>query len=291
MTRALVRYENAAGETAAGVRDGDGSVVRLAATMGELLALDEDELRRRVDTAAEPRSDVRRLLAPVDGRTEVWAAGVTYSRSREAREEESDSGSVYARVYDAERPELFFKAPAWRVVTDGEPIGVRADSRADVPEPELALVVNRAGRVVGLTVGNDVSSRTIEGENPLYLPQAKCFAGSCSLAAGIRPLWDVPDPGALEIRVRVERAGAPAWVGETSTARLHRPLDGLVSALFRELEFPEGAVLMTGTGTVPGLDFTLQDGDDVQVEIDGVGMLRNPVVRGKGAWRAALDAS
>jgi 2-dehydro-3-deoxy-D-arabinonate dehydratase len=293
VTRALVRFEAPVAETAAGVRHDDGSVDRLAATMGELLALDAEELRRRVDaTPADPvPADAVRLLAPVDGRTEVWAAGVTYRRSRDAREEESAAASVYARVYDAERPELFFKAPAWRVMSDGEPIAVRADSQVDVPEPELALVLNSAGRVVGLTVGNDVSSRTIEGDNPLYLPQAKCYAGSCSLAHGIRPLWDVEDPRDLAIGVRVRRGGAVAWAGDTSTANLHRPLDELVTALFAEQEFPDGAVLLTGTGVVPPLDFTLQAGDEVLVEIEGVGALRNPVVRGRHAWRSALDGA
>jgi 2-dehydro-3-deoxy-D-arabinonate dehydratase len=290
MSGVLVRYLAPGGAAAAGVLAGDGSVRRLAARMGELLALGAGELRRRVEDASADPVPADRLLAPVDGRTEVWAAGVTYRRSREAREEESAAADVYARVYEAERPELFPKAAAWRVVTDGDPIAVRADSGSDVPEPELALVLNSAGELVGVTAGNDVSSRTIEGENPLYLPQAKCYAGSCSLAAGIRPAWEVPDLGALAIHVEVRRGGAVALAGETSTASLHRSLEELVSVLFLEQEFPEGAVLMTGTGVVPGLDFTLQPGDEVRVEIDGVGVLRNPVVRGRRAWRAALDA-
>src|SRR4051794_36555517 len=163
-----------------------------------------------------------RLLAPLDGRTEVWAAGVTYERSRDARMEESSEQSVYDRVYAARRPELFFKSVAWRVVTDGEPIAVRSDSAVTVPEPELAVVVTAAAEVFGYTVCDDVSSRDIEGENPLYLPQAKVYAGSCSLATGIRPAWEVPDPGALGIGVRVTRTGDTVFEGATSTARMHR---------------------------------------------------------------------
>ena len=172
-----------------------------------------------------------RLLAPLDGRGEVWCAGVTYERSRGARMEESAEQSVYDKVYVADRPELFGKSPAWRVVTDGEPIGIRADSGHDVPEPELAVVVNAHGETVGYTVCNDVSSRSIEGENPLYIPQAKVFAGGCALAPGIRPAWEVPDPTDLAITLSVRRDGAEVFEGATSTAQLARPLDDLVDAL------------------------------------------------------------
>ena len=153
------------------------------------------------------------LLPPIDGGTEVWAAGVTYARSRSAREEESSVSRVYELVYEADRPELFFKSVAWRVVTDGEPIGIRQDSDVNVPEAELALVVNAAGETVGYTVCNDVSSRSIEGENPLYLPQAKMYAGSCALASGIRPAWEVTDPGRLGIELEVSRAGGTGLAG------------------------------------------------------------------------------
>ncbi|WP_107772276.1 fumarylacetoacetate hydrolase family protein [Nocardioides sediminis] len=219
------------------------------------------------------------LLPPVDGRTEVWAAGVTYERSMDARiEETTASQDVYARVYDAARPELFFKAPAWRVVTDGEPIGVRPDSEVTVPEPELAMLVTAAGEVLGYAVCNDVSSRDIEGANPLYLPQAKVYDGSCALSPGVRPAWEVPEPQALGIRVRVLRDGTTLWEDRTSTARMHRRLADLVDHLRRALTLPDGAVLATGTGVVPGLDLTLLPGDVVEIGVDEVGTLRNPVV-------------
>jgi 2-dehydro-3-deoxy-D-arabinonate dehydratase len=196
----------------------------------------------------------------------------------DARVEESQVQDVYSRVYSAERPELFFKSVAWRVVTDGQPIGVRPDCAVTVPEPELAVVVTADAEVFGYTVCDDVSSRDIEGENPLYLPQAKVYAGSCALAPGIRPAWEVPDPTALDIEVRVTRDGATVFEGQTSTARMHRTLPDLVTYLVRALEFPEGAVLATGTGIVPGLEFTLTDGDVVDVTVAQVGSLSNPVV-------------
>lgn len=226
--------------------------------------------------AARPVTEVV-LLPPVDGLTEVWASGVTYERSMDARVEESRVQDVYTRVYGAERPELFFKSPAWRVVTDDEPIGIREDCAVSVPEPELALLVNAHGEVLGYTVCNDVSSRDIEGENPLYLPQAKIYAGSCALAAAVRPAWEVGDPAALGIRLQVLRAGETVLDSTTGTDRMHRTLDDLVEYLVRALDFPHGAVLSTGTGIVPELDFGLQPGDRVEISIDEVGMLSNPV--------------
>jgi 2-dehydro-3-deoxy-D-arabinonate dehydratase len=210
--------------------------------------------------------------------TEVWASGVTYERSMDARVEESQTQDVYSRVYAAERPELFFKSVAWRVVTDGEPIAVRPDSAVTVPEPELAAVVTATAEVFGYTVCDDVSSRDIEGENPLYLPQAKVYAGSCALATGIRPAWEVPDAAALGISVRVTRAGDTVFEGTTSTARMRRSVPDLVAHLVIAQDFPGGAVLSTGTGIVPDLDFTLLDGDVVQVAVEEVGSLTNPVV-------------
>ncbi|MDQ0380678.1 fumarylacetoacetate hydrolase family protein [Amycolatopsis thermophila] len=243
-----------------------------------LLALRAGELRALVTETAgrEPAGDVR-LLAPVDGRMEVWAAGVTYRRSREARMEESSERSVYEKVYDAARPELFFKAVPWRVVTDGEPVTVRADSPLNVPEPELGLVVNRHAEIVGYTVVDDVSSRSIEGENPLYLPQAKVYAGSCAMAPGIRPVWEVADPLALEITMTVRRGTETAFAGAVSTSALHRGLDDLVRYLFLGQSYPDGAVLATGTGIVPEMDFTLRPGDVVEIAISEVGRLVTPV--------------
>jgi len=246
-----------------------------------------DLLARRVDDvralAADPDTDGARpvdevmLLPPVDGLTEVWASGVTYGRSMDARVEESRSQDVYARVYGADRPELFFKAPSWRVVTDGEPIAVRDDCAVTVPEPELALLVTAHGEILGYTVCNDVSSRDIEGENPLYIPQAKTYAGSCSLASAVRPAWEVPDAAALGIRVQVSRGGETVFEGATGTDRMHRSLAELVEYLVRALDFPAGAVLATGTGIVPELDFSLRPGDRVDIVIDDVGSLSNPV--------------
>lgn len=286
----VVRYESG-GEVRVGVlTDGAVRPVPGVATMAALLSLGLAEARSLVERAADepavPLDDVR-LLPPVDGLTEVWASGVTYERSMDARVEESQTQDIYSRVYAAERPELFFKSVAWRVVTDGEPIAVRPDSAVTVPEPELAVVVTATAEVFGYTVCDDVSSRDIEGENPLYLPQAKVYAGSCALAPGIRPAWEVADPGALGIGVRVVRAGATVFEGTTSTARMHRSVADLVDHLVRAQGFPAGAVLSTGTGIVPDLDFTLVDGDVVEVTVEELGTLVNPV----GTLEAARTAA
>jgi 2-dehydro-3-deoxy-D-arabinonate dehydratase len=225
-------------------------------------------------SASRPIPEGARVAAPVDEQ-EVWAAGVTYERSRTARMEESAEPSVYDHVYEAERPELFFKAPAWRVRAAGEPIGIRADSDWDVPEPELALVITSGLEVAGYTIGNDVSSRRIEGENPLYLPQAKFYDGSCALGPGIVPVSVAEPPFA--IRLLVLRDGAAVVEAETSTARIRRDLDELARVLGRALTLPAGAILLTGTGIVPADDFSLRPGDTVRIEIDGLGVLENPV--------------
>jgi 2-dehydro-3-deoxy-D-arabinonate dehydratase len=220
--------------------------------------------------SALPRTEPAqgRLLAPVEANQEVWACGVTYLRSREAREAESTVKDVYARVYEAERPELFFKAVGWRVVGHQAPIRVRADSRWNVPEPELTLVVNAGGEIVGYCVGDDVSSRDIEGENPLYLPQAKVYNGSAALGPGIL-LGDVQTLSLkdLAVQVQITRGGKPAFEGGTRTSQLKRPLEELVGYLCKELEFPRGAFLMTGTGIVPPSDFSMQRGDGVRITI------------------------
>jgi 2-dehydro-3-deoxy-D-arabinonate dehydratase len=273
----IVRY---AGPDGVRVGVGHGVTVRplAVASVAELLALPADRMRSVVDSAGDPVGFVPRLLPPVDGLTEVWACGVTYERSSAARQEESDVADVYARVYEADRPELFFKSPAWRVCGDGEPIGIRPDSQISVPEPELALVCNASGEIVGVTICDDVSSRDIEGQNPLYLPQAKIYAGACALGPGITPVWELDDDlGALAITVAVRRDGAVAWSGETSTAQLHRDLAELVEYLFRSASFPHGVVLSTGTGLVPELSFTLATGDEVEIGIAGVGTLTNVV--------------
>jgi 2-dehydro-3-deoxy-D-arabinonate dehydratase len=281
----IIRYASAAG---AAVAVDDGRVIRPlpVRSVAELLLQPRDRLREILDRAGQampPRTPIR-MLPPVDGLTEVWACGVTYERSSTARQEESQVADVYARVYDAERPELFFKSPAWRVCGPGEPIGIRPDSEISVPEPELALACNSIGEIVGVTICNDVSSRSIEGENPLYLPQAKVYLGACALGPGIVPVWELPGVGSLAITASVLRGGRAVWHGETSTARLHRGLDELVHYLFRCASFPHGVILSTGTGLVPELDFTLLDGDEVQIDIAGVGSLANVVRPATAEW-------
>jgi 2-dehydro-3-deoxy-D-arabinonate dehydratase len=214
------------------------------------------------------------LLPPVRP-AEVWAAGVTYERSRDARTLESGRLDVYERVYEAERPELFLKATAARVVGPNAAIGVRGDSAWQVPEPELALVLAADGAVLGYTIGNDVSSRDIEGENPLYLPQAKIFAGSCALGPVVVTSNEIADPYDLAIGVRIERAGETIFDGATSTARLHTRLDTLTAYLARENWLAPATVLLTGTGVVPPDEFTLAPGDVVEIACPAIGTLRN----------------
>lgn len=206
------------------------------------------------------------LLAPLEAAHEVWACGVTYLRSREARESESESRDVYEKVYSAARPELFFKSIGWRVAGHQGAIRIRRDSKWNVPEPELTLVVNRYGEIVGFSAGNDMSSRDIEGENPLYLPQAKMYNGACAVGPGIElvsaaELTDIP------IRLEILRAGETVFADETRTSQIKRPLPELVEYLCREMDFPGGAFLMTGTGIVPTDQFSLQVGDTVRITI------------------------
>lgn len=217
------------------------------------------------------------LAAPVRP-AEVWAAGVTYRRSRDARMRESaDTADVYARLYGADRPELFLKATGPRIVGPDAPIGLRDDSAWQVPEPELGLVLGTDGRILGYTIGNDMSSRDIEGENPLYVTQAKVFAGSCALGPVVVAAEDL-DPYALELSVRVERDGATAWSDATSTSRLNTRLERLVDYLRRDNWLPPGTVLLSGTGIVPDDDFTLQVGDVVEIACEPIGTLRNRCV-------------
>ncbi len=218
------------------------------------------------------------VLAPI-GSQEVWAAGVTYLRSRTARMEESQDaggGTFYDRVYSAERPELFFKAQAWRVRGPDQPIRVRRDATWSVPEPELALCINMHGQIIGYTIGNDVSSRDIEGENPLYLPQAKSYDGSCALGP-VMLVAESPLGPETAIELTIRRGGATAFEGATSLAQLKRKPEELVGYLFRELSFPDGCVLLTGTGIIPPDEFSLQSGDAVEIRIPPIGALRNMV--------------
>ncbi len=206
------------------------------------------------------------LLAPIEDTQEVWASGVTYQRSREARHAESNTGDIYDRVYTAQRPELFLKAIGWRVVGHQQPVRIRPDSAWNVPEPELTLVINRQGEIVGYTAGNDMSSRSIEGENPLYLPQAKVYNASCSLGPAIQ-LVSMEKLDDLPIEITIERAGQVGFHGNTRTSHMNRPLEELVVYLYRELSFPHGAFLLTGTGIVPPEQFTLAQGDNVVITV------------------------
>jgi 2-dehydro-3-deoxy-D-arabinonate dehydratase len=221
-----------------------------------------------------------RLLAPIDAQ-EVWGAGVTYERSKVARQEESEqAGSFYDQIYRAARPELFFKATPSRVAGPGQPIRIRRDTRWCVPEPELALVLSPRLRLIGFTIGNDVSARDIEGENPLYLPQAKVYDASCALGPFVTLAPAMPPLKTVTIRLEIERAGTVVFDGCTTVGRMARALDELIDWLGRDNLFPDGAILLTGTGVVPPDEVTLQPGDLVRIGIDGIGTLANPVVQG-----------
>jgi 2-dehydro-3-deoxy-D-arabinonate dehydratase len=256
---------------------GDRGWRRPGLSMDELLVLSLAEIRRVVDSAAPVEAPPGLPRAPI-GSQEVWAAGVTYQRSLAARAEEAVSADPYERVYTADRPELFFKATASRVRGPGEAVSIRSDSTWDVPEPELAVVCNSALEVVGYTIGNDVSSRSIEGENALYLPQAKVFDGCCALGPSIAFAWDY-SPAGRKIELEIRRDGSPIFAGESSTDDMRRTIAELLSYLGRHQTFSVGAVLLTGTGIVPPADVTLQDGDLVRIRIDGLGSLENPVTR------------
>ena len=285
----LAKYLARSGKPALGVVEDE--IIRplsLAAgqytTLTEILEADDpaDAVRFMIDDAAErlPLSAVT-LLPPIDDQ-EVWAAGVTYKRSKAARMEESVSSStVYDLVYKADRPELFFKSTAAKVVAHDKPVRIRKDSKWNVPEPELALVIDRRGNIVGYTIGNDMSSRDIEGENPLYLPQAKVYDGSCALGPWITLPGAMPTLERMEIRLAVLRSGSIAFEGKTTAAEIARPLPSLVEWLYRENTFQSGAVLLTGTGIVPDADFTLLPGDVVNISIAGIGTLANSVVQRK----------
>jgi 2-dehydro-3-deoxy-D-arabinonate dehydratase len=217
------------------------------------------------------------LLAPLD-QQEVWAAGVTYKRSQEARERESAGAArFYDLVYSAPRPELFFKAPAYRVVHPRGPVHIRRDSKWNVPEPELALVISPQLKLVGVTVGNDMSSRDIEGENPLYLPHAKFYDHACAIGPSIILADAMPKPDDITIRLLIERAGKTAFDGSTRVSAMKRTFQELIDWLGKETSFPGGAILLTGTGVVPPDDFTLAAGDLVHIDIAGIGRLTNPV--------------
>ena len=267
--------------TASGIfAEEDEAVYRVDAEDWNELLNSSNLVERLASACAGRRAELPSggVLSPVDLQ-EVWAAGVTYYRSRDARMEESQAaggGDFYDRVYAATRPELFFKSAGWRVVGSGGTVRIRKDATWSIPEPELTLVANSRGEMIGLTIGNDMSSRDIEGENPLYLPQAKVYNGSCAVGPCIL-LTPGPADRAAKIELEIERQGVSVVSGSTTLTELKREPAELLDYLFRELDFPHGVFLMTGTGVVPPAEFTLEEGDVVRISIDGIGVLENVV--------------
>lgn len=277
----FVRFTLSDGSSGVGVLDG-GSLYqsRVAGDLGSVLRGGLEEIHAWCSDCLSGGAvtSAFEVTAPIDGPTEVWGAGVTYEASRHARMEESSEPSIYSKVYWAERPELFYKSAASRAVGPGEPIRLRDDSTNSIPEPELVVVLNGHGEVVGFCVGDDVTSRSIEAENPLYLPQAKIWSGSCAIGPGIVPAWEVDDPADLAISMQIRRAGVTIFNGQGHTRTMRRSITELTDFLFSNLDFPDGVFLMTGTSVVPDLDFSLRSGDVVSIEIPGLGALENPVM-------------
>ena len=260
-------------------RDGVFSRLPGGTSLDDLLRLSLDELRGLLDQDRPPVS-LRAgavIEAPIQSQ-EVWAAGVTYQRSLEARTDEAVSADPYDRVYAARRPEIFFKATAGRTRGPGQAVFIRSDSTWDVPEPELAVICNSRLEVVGYTIGNDMSSRSIEGENPLYLPQAKVFDGCCALGPAVALTWDF-SPGDRKIELEIRRNGAVVYESATTTSAMRRSIPELVDYLGRDQRFEAGFILLTGTGIVPPSDLSLREHDEVTIRIDGIGVLTNPIRR------------
>lgn len=277
----LCKFQHASGQDATAGLVEDDQVIRLSRTLTEILE-SEDAVAavEQAKTSEELALADVRLLAPLDEQ-EVWAAGVTYKRSQTARMEESEAAaSCYDRVYVADRPELFFKATPQRVVGPHQPIRIRTDATWNVPEPEVTVVLTSKMKIVGFTVGNDMSSRDIEGENPLYLPQAKTYNECCGIGPWITLASAMPPEDEIGVRLRVARNNETVFEGATSTSQMARSFDHLVGYLGRDNSFPHGAMLLTGTGIVPDSSFTLHADDEVHIEVDGVGTLSNVVVQG-----------
>lgn len=287
----LAKYRNASGNVGVGLIEGEQlrplllGGKRQYESLSDILEADEpaEVVDFLLDGKAKPLAlDAVTLLPPID-QQEVWAAGVTYKRSQAARMEESEtSADCYDRVYRSPRPELFFKATPHRVSGHGEPLRIRQDSNWNVPEPELALVLNSHMQLVGYTIGNDMSSRDIEGENPLYLPQAKVYNECCGLGPWItlEGTGDMPPRSTIDIHLSVIRDGSEVFGGKTDIGQMARTFDDLINWLERENTFPCGVFLLTGTGIVPDSNFTLHAGDVVTIEIEGIGKLANPIVQG-----------
>jgi len=244
-------------------------------TLTEAMHLTLAELKARTADAKTPVTGS--LAAPIAPEIELWGAGVTYLRSRDARKEESGVPDVYQRVYEADRPELFFKSTAVRARGTNAPIGIRYDSEASVPEPEVAIYINKHREIIGYAICNDVTARSIEGENPLYLSQAKIYIGSTAIGPDITPAWLAPTAAEMAIKAKIVRGSTITWEAETSLGALNRTLEDLVSYVFRCQDFPHGLILSTGTGIVPPLDISLEAGDIVEIDVAGVGVLSNTV--------------
>ena len=245
-------------------------------TLTEAMHLTLEELKARTASAGAEVSG--ELAAPIASEIELWGAGVTYLRSRDARKEESGVPDVYQRVYEADRPELFFKSTAVRARGTGLEIGIRYDSEASVPEPEVAIYINKHREIIGYAICNDVTARSIEGENPLYLSQAKIYIGSTAIGPDITPAWLAPAAKEMSIKAKILRGSTLVWEAETSLGALNRTLEDLVNYVFRCQDFPHGLILSTGTGIVPPMDIALAAGDIVEIDVAGVGILSNPVV-------------
>ena len=255
--------------------DGKHSGVEKIPTLTEAMHLTLAELKSAVSKTSGAITG--ELVAPISPEIELWGAGVTYLRSRDARKEESGVPDVYQRVYEADRPELFFKSNAVRARGTNSPVGIRFDSAASVPEPEVAIYINRYREIIGYAICNDMTARTIEGENPLYLSQAKIYIGSTAIGPDITPAWLAPTAAEMKIKARILRGTEIAWEAETSLAALNRTLEDLITYLFRCQDFPHGAILSTGTGIVPPLDISLAAADVVEIDVAGVGKLTNTV--------------
>jgi 2-dehydro-3-deoxy-D-arabinonate dehydratase len=228
-------------------------------------------------TANNSDSVTGELTAPISPEIELWGAGVTYLRSRDARKEESGVPDVYQRVYEADRPELFLKSSAVRARGTNALVGIRFDSEASVPEPEVAIYINKHREIIGYAICNDMTARTIEGENPLYLSQAKIYIGSTAIGPDITPAWLAPAAAEMTIKAKILRGAAVVWEAQTSLGSLNRTLEDLVAYLFRCQDFPHGVILSTGTGIVPPLDIALKAGDVVEIDVAGIGKLTNTV--------------
>jgi 2-dehydro-3-deoxy-D-arabinonate dehydratase len=255
--------------------DGIHSGVEQIPTLTQAMHLTLDQLKSAVTkTSGTITGD---LVAPISPEIELWGAGVTYLRSRDARKEESGVPDVYQRVYEADRPELFFKSNAVRARGTNAPVGIRYDSDASVPEPEVAIYINKYREIIGYAICNDMTARTIEGENPLYLSQAKIYIGSTAIGPDITPAWLAPAPAEMKIKAKILRGKAIVWEAETSLSALNRTLEDLITYLFRCQDFPHGVILSTGTGIVPPLDISLAAGDVVEIDVAGIGKLTNSV--------------